>query len=107
MTHEELMLDYDNQTKLEKYYNGRKIRRYLQLLEIAEQVVRSLDTSEEAKKVARQFANHYRRMVISITLKPFNPTLAVDSTAQDHIFVNEIARLSSLFDIDFKTPKIN
>lgn len=105
MTHEELMIDYDNQTKLEKHYNGQKVRRYMQLLEITEQVVRSLDTSPEAKKVAQQFANHYRRMIISIVLKPFNPALDVESTAQDHIFVDEISRLNELFDIDFKAIK--
>ena len=30
--------EFDNEVKLEKYYDGRKLRRYLQLLEISDEM---------------------------------------------------------------------
>lgn len=96
------MKKYDDAVKLEKWYDGRKIRRYLQLLELSEQVCRSSSTNEDAKKVARGFADHYRRMVMTIAMRPFNPDEIETDNEQEKIFVAETARLNSLFDPGFR-----
>lgn len=95
-------IEIDNQVKLEKYYNGRKIRHYTQLLEMAETICRSTTASEAAKTVARGFANHYRRMVVCIAMKPFNPDENDEWNMQEKIFAIESARLGKLLDPDFK-----
>ena len=94
--------EYDNQVKLEKWYDGRKLRRYIQLLELSEQICRSSSTNETAKKVERGFADHYRRMVMLIVMRPFNPKEIPTDNEQDKVFSSEVARLNSLFDPNFK-----
>ena len=78
--------EYDNQVKLEKWYDGRKLRRYIQLLELSEQICRSSSTNETAKKVAKGFADHYRRMVMLIVMRPFNPKEIPTDNEQDKVF---------------------
>ena len=95
-------IEVDNSVKLEKYYDGRKLRRYLQLLELSEQAFRSTHTNEMAKKVAKGFADHYRRMVMCIVMKPFNPDGIATDNLNDKVFINEVTRLNSLFDPNFK-----
>lgn len=94
--------EYDNKVKLEKWYDGRKLRCYIQLLELSEQVCRSSTTNEQAKKIAKGFADHYRRMVMIIVMRPFNPAEIPTENEQEKIFSNEVARLNKLFDPDFK-----
>ena len=44
--------EYDNQVKLEKWYDGRKLRRYIQLLELSEQInPKEIPTENEQDKV--------------------------------------------------------
>lgn len=92
------LIEIDNQVKLEKWYNGRKLRHYLQLLELAETIVRSSNVDESSKTIARGFANHYRRMVMCIVMKPFNPEETDDYVRLEKIFACELKRLSSLLD---------
>ncbi len=94
--------EYDDQVKLEKWYDGRKLRRYIQLLELSEQICMSSSTNEQAKKVAKGFADHYRRMVMLIVMRPFNPEEIPTDNEQDKIFSSEVARLNTLFDPEFK-----
>ena len=101
MTTDLSSIEHDNQTKLEAYYNGRKLRRYLQLLEPSEQVCRSSTTNAAAKKVAKGFADHYRRMVICIVMKPFDPNEIETDNMNELMFVGEVARLNRLFDPKF------
>ena len=90
----------DTKTKLEKYYNGRRLRHYLQLLEISETIIRSQNTSENAKKVAKGFAEHYRRMIVCITMKSFNPDMSKDDwTVQESVFMSEVSRLNEVMDL--------
>lgn len=98
----EIIKSHDDKVKLEKWYDGRKLRRYIQLLELSEQVVRSASTNELAKKVAKGFADHYRRMVMMIVMRPFNPEEIETENEQEKIFTSEVARLNSLFDPEFK-----
>lgn len=95
-------IEFDNAVKLEKYYNGRRLRRYIQLLELTEQIVRSKTTNEFAKAAARTNADHYKRMIVSITMKPFDPSEITTDHMNDKIFVSEVARLTELFDPDYK-----
>lgn len=91
------LIENDNKTKLEKFYNGRRLRHYLQLLEISETIYRSQNYSENAKKIAKGFADHYRRMIVCIVMKPFNPDeTEYDWSKQENIFMSEVARLNSL-----------
>jgi len=91
------LIENDNKTKLEKFYNGRRLRHYLQLLEISETIIRSDKTSQSAKAAARGFADHYRRMIVCIVMKPFNPDSSADDwTMQESIFMSEVARLNAL-----------
>ena len=48
ITHIMSSIEVDNSVKLEKYYDGRKLRRYLYLLELSEQAFRSSHTNEMA-----------------------------------------------------------
>ena len=54
------------------------------------------------KKVAKGFADHYRRMVMCIVMKPFNSDEIATDNLNDKVFINEVTRLNSLFDPDFK-----
>lgn len=90
------IVEIDNQVKLEKYYNGRKLRHYLQLLELAESICRSSKIDDKSKTVARGFANHYRRMVTCIVIKPFNPDETDEWNMQEKVFTYEMSRLGSL-----------
>ena len=92
----------DNEIKLEKYYNGRKLRHYIQLLEIAETICRSKNTTENAKKIAATHASHYRRMVMCIAMKPFNPDGEDEWTLQEKLYMFEISKLNKLLDPNFK-----
>ena len=94
--------EQDNAVKLEKYYDGRKLRRYIQLLELSEQICCSTSTNETSKKVAKGFADHYRRKVRCIVMKPFNTTEIETDNLNDKVFVSEVARLNKLFDPEFK-----
>lgn len=94
-------ITFDNQVKLEKFYNGRKLRHYVQLLEIAETICRSSTVDEQAKIVARGFANHYRRMVICIAMKPFNPDESDELNMLEKIYTSEVTRLNKLLDPNF------
>ena len=95
-------LELDNNVKLETYYDGRKLRRYLQLLELSEQICRSTNTNEQAKTIAKGFADHYRRMVMCIVMKPFDPDEINTDNFNDRVFISEISRLNNLFDSNFK-----
>ena len=54
-----------------------------------------------AKKVAKGFADHYRRMVICIVMKPFDPNEIETDNMNELMFVGEVARLNRLFDSKF------
>lgn len=95
-------IEFDNAVKLEKYYNGRKLRHYVQLLEIAETICRSTTASDKAKIVAKGFANHYRRMVMCIAMKPFNPDSTDEWDMVEKIYTSEVARLNELIAYDLK-----
>jgi len=98
------LIENDNRTKLEKFYNGRRLRHYLQLLEISETLIRSDKTTEKAKIAARGFADHYRRMIVCIVMKPFNPDITQDDwSMQENIFMSEVARLNSLMTVATET----
>ena len=89
----------DNSVKLEKFYNGRRLRHYMQLLEISETICRSPKSSQNAKKIAKGFAEHYRRMMVCIVMKPFNPDESKDDwTKQESIFMSEVARLNQILE---------
>jgi len=90
------LIENDNKVKLEKYYNGRRLRHYLQLLEISETIMRSPSSNDKAKTVAKGFADHYRRMIVCIVMKPFNPDTTDDWKVQEKIFMTEVARLNSI-----------
>lgn len=92
----------DNAVKLEKYYDGRKLRRYIQLLELSEQICRSSSTNDVSKKIAKGFAEHYRRMVMCVVMKPFNPDAIETDNFNDKVFTAEIARINRLFDPEFE-----
>ena len=47
-------------------------------------------------EVARGFANHYRRMVTCIVIKPFNPDETDEWNMQERVFTYEMSRLGSL-----------
>lgn len=95
-------IEFDNSVKLEKFYNGRKLRHYVQLLEIAETICRSTTVGEKAKIVARGFANHYRRMVMCIAMKPFNPDETNEWNMLEKIYASEVKQLSKLLDVNFE-----
>lgn len=65
-------------------------------------ICRSSSTNEQAKKIAKGFADHYRRMVMLIVMRPFNPEEISTDNEQDKVFSSEVARLNSLFDPNFK-----
>ena len=94
--------EFDNEVKLEKYYDGRKLRRYLQLLEISEQICRSTSTTDDSKKIAKTYADHYRRMVMCIVMKPFSQEEISTGNLNDQIFTDEMSKLNMLFDPEFK-----
>lgn len=96
-------IEFDSSVKLETYYNGRKLRHYIQLLEIAETICRSSEATEKAKIVARGFANHYRRMVVCIAMKPFNPNETDEWNMLEKIYMAEVTRLNKLLDPNFNT----
>lgn len=98
-------IEFDNAVKLEKYYNGRKLRHYVQLLEIAETICRSTTASDSAKIVAKGFANHYRRMVMCIAMKPFNPESTDEWDVMEKIYTSEVSRLNNLIDPNFNVSK--
>ena len=98
-------IEFDNAVKLEKYYSGRKLRYFVQLLEIAETICRSTNACDNAKIVAKGFANHYRRMVMCIAMKPFNPDSTDEWDEMEKIYTSEVARLNGLIDPDFHTNK--
>lgn len=93
----------DNAAKLERFYNGRKLRHYIQLLEIAETICRSSKIGDKSKIIAKGFADHYRRMVLCIAMKPFNPDQIDDlSTLEiERAYTTEVRRLHSLLDSNF------
>ena len=93
----------DNAAKLERFYNGRKLRHYIQLLEIAETICRSSKIGDKAKIVAKGFADHYRRMVLCIAMKPFNPDQIDDLSMLEieKAYTAEVRRLHSLLDSKF------
>lgn len=97
-----LNVEHDNAVKLERYYDGRRLRRYIQLLELSEQICRSKSTNEISKKIAKGFADHYRRMVMCIVMKPFNPEEIDTDNMNDKVFASEVSRLNKLFDPEFK-----
>lgn len=72
------------------------------MLEIAETICRSSKADEKAKIVARGFANHYRRMVICIAMKPFNPDETDEWNTLEKIYTSEVRRLNTLLDPDFE-----
>ena len=100
------LAEIDNQVKLKKWYNGRELRHYLQLLEIAETICRSKTAREKAKKAAKGFADHYRRMVMCIVMKPFNPDETDEYSHLEKVFafgVNRLGRLLEMKNEDFET----
>lgn len=94
-------VEIDNQIKLKKYYNPTEMRKYTRLMEMAESVCLSKSATNEAKIVARGFANHYRRMMVAIAMKPFDPDSDNELTLNDKIFMMEVSRLHKLVDPNF------
>ena len=61
--------DLDNDVKIQRFYDPDLMRKYTTYFEIFAELMNDTTLSEQKRKVAEKFFQHYRRMIMCMALK--------------------------------------
>ena len=59
----------DNDVKLQQFYDGDLMRKYVSYFEMFAELMNDKSLSESKHKVVTQLFNHYRRMILCMAMK--------------------------------------
>ena len=79
----------DDDVKVQQYYDGNLIRKYVAYFEMFAELMNDTTLSEQKHKIVVQLFNHYRRMVVCMIMKQI-PT---------DFHTNDVLRLRDIFTI--------